>query len=157
MFRIILAFTIALVASAAPAPKAAPVSDGVIEGTIRAKFAKSKINEEHFKVTVKNGVALLEGKTSIPQRKGVATRLAKTGGAREVVNKIEVSEAARKQLADRLQKARTGKAAAPKAAAVTAPTPKPASKPSPTPAAITASAAAEPAQPPPLRRMQIKR
>ena len=57
-------------------------------------------------MSVKSGIATLEGKTDVPQRKGVATRLAKSGGAREVVNKIQISEAARKKLSDRLQKAR---------------------------------------------------
>src|SRR5688500_11412514 len=111
MFRILFALSATFLAAySAPAPKQAPASDSLVEAAIRAKYAKSKINEEHFTVTVKNGVALVEGKTSIPQRKGVATRLAKTGGAREVVNKIEVSEAARRQMAERLQKARTSKA-----------------------------------------------
>jgi hypothetical protein len=154
MFRIlfVLAAT-SLAAYAAPAPKPAPASDSLVEAAIRAKYAKSKINEEHFKVTVKNGVALIEGQTSIPQRKGVATRLAKTGGAREVVNKIEVSEAARKQMADRLQKARTGKAA-PKAKAAGATPAKTTAK----PASVTESAVLPvgPPQPPPFRRMQIK-
>jgi hypothetical protein len=115
----------------------------VVQAAIRAKFAKSKINEEHFKVTVNSGVALLEGRTSVPQRKGVATRLAKTGGARAVVNKIEVSEAARRQMTERLKKAREAKPAAKTTPAVAIAKP-------PAPAAPAAS------EPPPLRRMQIK-
>ena len=132
-----------LVVLAVSAFAAAPKPDATIEAAIRAKFAKSKISADNFRVTVKSGVAVLEGRTDIPQRKGVATRLAKTGGAREVVNKIQVGEAARKKLVDRLQKARDAKA-----------------KPKP-PATTTTSAAvtAAPAQsePAPIPRMQIKR
>jgi hypothetical protein len=167
MLRIILALTTSLLASGAVVSKPAGASDGTIEAAIRAKFAKSKINEEHFKVTVKSGIALLEGRTSVPQRKGVATRLAKTGGARAVVNKIEISEAARRQMADRLQKARARKATMPKAAALAerptpaaaAPNRKPvhAAAVTPRPIATPAAAAAVAAEPPALRRMQIKR
>jgi osmotically-inducible protein OsmY len=150
MLRILLTLASSILAFGAVVPKQAPANDAVVEAAIRAKFTKSKINEEHFKVTVRSGVALLEGKTSIPQRKGVATRLAKTGGAREVVNKIEVSEAARKQMTDRLQKARDRKAAALKSAA---PTNTLAAKPAAPIANAGASTTPEPA---PLRRMQLK-
>ncbi len=84
------------------------VPDAQIERTIRAKFAKSKINAEHFTVTVQNGVATVEGKTNVIQHKGVATRLSKTGGAVAVQNHIQVSEAAREKAADRLTQGRTG-------------------------------------------------
>ena len=50
---------------------------------------------EHFTVTVHNGVAFLEGKTNVIQHKGVATRLAKSGGAVAVKNNIQVSDAAK--------------------------------------------------------------
>jgi osmotically-inducible protein OsmY len=129
----LLVFLLSISAFAA----APPASDAVIEAAIRAKFAKSKISQDNFRVSVKSGVAVLEGKTDIPQRKGVATRLAKGGGAREVVNKIQIGEAARKKLSDRLQKARDSK-----------------TKPKP---AVSTSAAAAPPGPAPLPRMQIKR
>lgn len=137
--RVVLALILAISTFAASPPKVAPKtpppSDAVIEAAIRAKFAKSKISQDNFRVSVKSGVALIEGKTDIPQRKGVATRLAKTGGAREVVNKIQIGDAARKKLSDRLQKARESKAPRTTAAASTAPGP------------------SQPAAPP---RMQIK-
>jgi hypothetical protein len=130
----------------AAGPKAAPPTDAFVENTIRAKFAKSKINEDHFHVSVKSGVATLEGKTDIPQRKGVATRLAKTGGAREVINKIQIGEAARKKLTDRLQKARDSK-----------PKPKVAQSVAPSGAKAPVSSVTTAAAPtPPLRRMEIK-
>lgn len=134
---------------AATVPKPAASNDGMVEAAIRAKFAKSKINEEHFKVTVRSGVALLEGKTSVPQRKGVATRLAKTGGAREVVNKIEVSEAARKKMAERLQNGRDRKSAVPKLQPGSSVGSKASAPPVP-------ASQAPPAESPSLRRMQLK-
>src|SRR5262245_37974549 len=82
----------------APKPKTQPkLSDAQIESAIRAKFAKSKINADHFQVHVQGGVATLEGRTDVVQHKGTATRLAKTGGAVAVNNRIQVSDAARKK------------------------------------------------------------
>src|SRR5262249_29674187 len=95
---------------ATPAPKAsarpAVKPDSQIEATIRAKFAKSKINADKFQVHVQGGVATIEGKTNVIQHKGTATRLAKTGGAIAVNNHIEISEAARQKAADNLEKGR---------------------------------------------------
>lgn len=88
-----------------PNPKS---SDVQIERNIRAKFAKSKINVEHFTVTVQSGVATIEGKTNVIQHKGVATRLAKTGGALAVQNHIQISDEARAKAAAKLAKARGG-------------------------------------------------
>lgn len=147
--RAALLLIVASVAFAA-APKAPAASDAVVEAAIRAKFAKSKISEDQFRVSVKSGIATLEGKTDVAQRKGVATRLAKSGGAREVVNKIQISEAARKKLSDRLQKARESR---PKTASKTVqntPTVKP---PIAAAAVVPPPPAATPAQP---RRMEIR-
>jgi hypothetical protein len=138
--RSVLVFLVLVVSALAATPK----PDAAIEAAIRAKFAKSKISADNFRVSVKSGVAVLEGRTDIPQRKGVATRLAKTGGAREVVNKIQVGEAARKNLVDRLQKARDTKVK-PKQPAPTAT------------AAVAAAPAPAPSEPASIPRMQIKR
>jgi hypothetical protein len=156
--RSLLLLVAAAVAFAAP-PKPAPLNDAAIEAAIRAKFAKSKISEEHFKVSVKSGVALIEGKTDIPQRKGVATRLAKTGGAREVVNKIQIGEAARKKMSDRLaagRERRTAKTAAPEGSK-SAPKPPSQTSPPAKAAAVAPPPAVASAEPAPLKRMQIKR
>jgi hypothetical protein len=59
---------------------------------------------EHFTVTVQNGVATLEGKSNVIQHKGVATRLAKLGGAVAVKNHIQISEEAKAKALARLQK-----------------------------------------------------
>jgi hypothetical protein len=83
-------------------PKAVQTPDGLIEHRIQAKFAKSKINAEHFTVSVHGGVATIEGKTNVIQHKGVATRLAKTGGAVAVKNNIQVSAEARAKAAAKL-------------------------------------------------------
>jgi len=92
-----------------PAPqqagKPAP-SDVRLEAAIRAKFAKSKINADKFQVHVQGGVATIEGRTDVTQHKGVATRLAKTGGALAVNNHIQVSDAAKEKAAANLEKGR---------------------------------------------------
>jgi hypothetical protein len=141
---LLIASAVATLCAAPP-----PLGDSAIQAAIQAKFAKSKIGEDKFKVTVKAGVAYIEGKTDIPQRKGVATRLAKTGGAKEVVNRIEVGEAARRKLTERLQKAREAKPP-------TTPKPPAASVSKPV-AAAPSPVAAPTSDPAPLRRMQIKR
>jgi hypothetical protein len=78
--------------------------DAQIEHNIQQKFAKSKINAEHFTVSVKGGVATITGKTNVIQHKGVATRLARSGGATVVKNQIVVSDAAKAKAAAQLQK-----------------------------------------------------
>jgi hypothetical protein len=90
-----------------PAAAAAPKqTDSQIEAVIRAKFAKSKINEDKFTVRVQGGVATIEGRTDVLQHKGVATRLAKTGGAIAVNNHVQISDAARQKAAGNLEKGR---------------------------------------------------
>ena len=82
------------------------MSDAEVERTIRAKYARSKINADGFTVRVQGGIAYIDGKTNVVQHKGVATRMAKTGGAAAVVNKVQVSDAARQKLAAQLEKGR---------------------------------------------------
>jgi hypothetical protein len=81
-------------------------SDKEIEAIIRAKFAKSKIGADKFTVHVQGGVATIEGKTDVVQHKGVATRLAKTGGALAVNNRVQSSDAAKKKAAANLDEGR---------------------------------------------------
>ena len=91
-----------------PAAKSAPARqpDSQVEAAIRAKFAKSKINADKFQVHVQGGIATIEGRTDVIQHKGVATRLAKTGGASAVNNRIQISETAREKAAANLEKGR---------------------------------------------------
>jgi osmotically-inducible protein OsmY len=110
---VILISILQLLAQAAAAGEAAKnsttkpnSSDGEIERDIRARFAKSKISTNNFQVKVQNGVATLTGKTGVIQHKGVATRLAKLGGARSVNNKIEVSEEAKRKASENLSTGR---------------------------------------------------
>ena len=81
-------------------------SDVRLEAAIRAKFAKSKINADKFQVHVQGGVATIEGRTDVTQHKGVATRLAKTGGALAVNNHVQISDAAKEKAAANLEKGR---------------------------------------------------
>ena len=74
-------------------------TDLELENAIRQRFAKSKSAGDKFTVRVQNGVATIEGKTAVVQRKGSATRMAKTAGARQVVNKIQVADEARQEAA----------------------------------------------------------
>jgi hypothetical protein len=94
-------------ARSAKAPaKPARLSDADLEKAIRARFAGSKINSNHFQVRVQGGTATLEGKTDVIQHKGTATRLAKSAGAAVVVNRIQVSQAARDRANANLAKGR---------------------------------------------------
>jgi hypothetical protein len=128
VFRIILIVLIAAGAMAAQsktgatgatkaAPKAAPAQgaaaqgvsaqqDKAIEAVIRAKLAKSKVGKDGFSVRVQGGVAYWEGSTSVVQHKGAATRMAKTAGAKVVVNNIKVTDAAKQKAAENLEEGR---------------------------------------------------
>jgi hypothetical protein len=86
---------------AAPAKQAA-LTDAQLETAIRARFAKSKINEDKFQVRVQGGVATIEGRTDVIQHKGTATRLAKTAGAVAVNNHVQPSDAAKQKAAGNL-------------------------------------------------------
>ena len=110
-------FALALVSAvlSAQAPKTAPPKpataissqeDQRIEGVIRAKLAKSKIGKNGFTIRVQGGVAYWEGTTNVVQHKGTATRMAKTSGAKRVVNNIKVSDAAKAQAAENLDQGR---------------------------------------------------
>lgn len=84
-------------------------SDAQIQQTIDAKLAKSKIGADGFKVRVQGGVATWEGKTGVIQHKGAATRMARTSGAKTVVNNIQISDAARAKASGNFGKARVAK------------------------------------------------
>jgi hypothetical protein len=83
----------------------AAVSDAQIEANIRTKLAKSKIGKDGFKFRVQHGVVTWDGNTSVIQHKGSATRMAKTAGATQVVNNIQISAAAKAKAAANLKKA----------------------------------------------------
>jgi len=99
-----------------PLPQAAPAAgstrafsaqqDQEMEAAIRAKLAKSKIGKDGFTVRVQGGAAYWESTTGIVQHKGAATRMAKTAGARRVVNNIKVSDAAKQAASGNLDQGR---------------------------------------------------
>jgi hypothetical protein len=133
------------------AAKTPPKNDAAIESSIRARFSKSKIGANGFVVRVQNGVATVTGKTEVIQHKGVATRLAKAGGATAVVNKIEISAAARAKAAKKLAAVREERKPERKA--------EPASPAAKAPAQATASTPTSPPsapEPPAIRRAVIK-
>ncbi|HLX44722.1 MAG TPA: BON domain-containing protein [Bryobacteraceae bacterium] len=80
--------------------------DKAIEAAIRAKLDKSKIGKDGFKVHVQGGVATWEGSTDVLQHKGAATRMAKSAGAKAVVNNIKVSDEAKEKAAGNLDQGR---------------------------------------------------
>lgn len=93
--------------SPAAKPPAKPrLTDSQLEAAIRAKFAKSKINEDKFTVKVQGGIATIEGRTNVVQHKGVATRMSKTAGALAVNNRVQVSDEAKKKAAGNLAEGR---------------------------------------------------
>ncbi len=81
-------------------------SDAAIESAIKAKLARSKIGKDKLKVRVQGGIAYWEGNTDVVQHKGAATRMAKTAGAKAVVNKIMISDAARAKASANLENGR---------------------------------------------------
>jgi osmotically-inducible protein OsmY len=94
------------VATSHSAPVNSAQTDAQIEKAIRARFADSKINADKFEVHVQGGRATITGNTNVLQHKGVATRLARTAGATDVVNNIEPSDDAREKAAANLTKGR---------------------------------------------------
>src|ERR1700733_12482656 len=90
----------------ASAQGATAQQDKQIEATIRAKLAKSKIGKDGFTVRVQGGVAYWDGATTVVQHKGSATRMAKSAGAKSVVNNIKVTDAAKQKAADNLDEGR---------------------------------------------------
>ena len=96
----------------APPPKPVPgqgasaLQDKATESVIRAKLAKSKIGKDGFMVRVQGGVAYWDGSTNVVQHKGAATRMAKTAGAKKVVNNIKVSDAAKETASANLEQGR---------------------------------------------------
>jgi CubicO group peptidase (beta-lactamase class C family) len=84
---------------------AATPSDAQIDATIRAKLAKSKIGKDGFRFKVARGVVTWEGTTNVVQHKGSATRMARAAGAVQVINNIQVSDAAKAKAGASLKRA----------------------------------------------------
>jgi len=93
------AASIGVVKSAKPQIPQKTPADAQIERSIKTKLTKSKLNADHFTVSVTKGVATIEGSTNVMQHKGVMTRMAKSCGAVSVQNNIRVSDAAKAKAA----------------------------------------------------------
>ena len=123
LFAAVLSFGGAAATANAPSVNRAAVAgltDSQIESDIRLRLNRSpKISLDKFTVKVQGGIATFEGKTNVIQHKGVATRMAKSAGARAVVNRIQISEEARRKAAQRLAAGRAKKAAQTETAAQT--------------------------------------
>jgi len=115
VLRIILLLALAL--SSAPAQtksqtKAPPPQgttapqDVQIESAIRTRLAKSVIGKDGLTVRVQGGVAYWDGTTNVVQHKGAATRMAKSAGAKKVVNNIKVGDDAKQKAAGNLEQGR---------------------------------------------------
>lgn len=91
--------------SASTAQHGITPSDAQIEATIRTKLAKSKIGKDGFRFRVQHGVVTWDGATNVIQHKGSATRMARSAGAAQVVNNIQISSSAKAKAAANLKKA----------------------------------------------------
>lgn len=89
----------------AAAGKAKPdLRDAALRDAILARFAKSKSAPEHFQVHVQGRTATITGKTDIVQHKASATRMAKSAGAVQVINNIQVSAAGKAKAGEGLRR-----------------------------------------------------
>ena len=89
------------------APQAAGATQDVqVEAAIRARLAKSVIGKDGLTVRVQGGVAYWDGTTNVVQHKGAATRMAKSAGAKKVVNNIKVGDDAKQKAAGNLDQGR---------------------------------------------------
>ena len=104
-------------------PKVFP-TDTQIEGQLHDRLAKSVVGKDGFTASVKGGVVYWAGSTNVAQHKGAATRIAKSSGARRVVNNIVVKKGGAKK-----QVAAAAKPSSP--AAIAPPAPLPTSAPAP--------------------------
>jgi osmotically-inducible protein OsmY len=89
-----LGFSLPVIASSPKTVHIQPgvhVSDSQLESTIQTKLAKSKIGKDGFRFKVSHGIVTWEGSTHIGQHKGAATRMARTSGAVQVINNIQVA------------------------------------------------------------------
>ena len=66
-------------------------TEAEVQKCIEDKLKGGALKDDGITVKVSNGVATLEGKTSVPGHKGGATQIAKGCGAQKVTNNITVT------------------------------------------------------------------
>jgi hypothetical protein len=93
MSRFLVLF-IAALAALAQVPPQPTSTDAQIEAQLHDRLTKSVIGKDGFVAKVKAGIVYWEGTTTVAQHKGAATRMAKSSGARRVVNNIKVNKKA---------------------------------------------------------------
>jgi len=94
-------------AKAPPPPQGTTAPQDIqIEADIRARLAKSVIGKDGLTVRVQGGVAYWDGTTNVVQHKGAATRMAKSAGAKKVVNNIKIGDDAKQKAAGNLEQGR---------------------------------------------------
>lgn len=64
--------------------------DALIASRLKAKMSRSKLKADGLQYRVEGGTVEWSGTVNIPQRKGAATRMAKSAGAKRVLNRIVV-------------------------------------------------------------------
>ena len=113
MLRLILLLALALSSAfaqtkskASPPQGTTAPQDVQIETEIRTRLAKSVIGKDGLTVRVQGGVAYWDGTTNVVQHKGAATRMAKSAGAKKVVNNIKVGDDAKQKAAGNLEQGR---------------------------------------------------
>jgi BON domain len=113
VLRIILLLALALSSASAQTKAKAPPPQGTtapqdvqLEAAIRTRLAKSVIGKDGLTVRVQGGVAYWDGTTNVVQHKGAATRMAKSAGAKKVINNIKVGDDAKQKAAGNLEEGR---------------------------------------------------
>ncbi len=89
MLRLLLFLALLIPANATVA------EDARITNKIKTKLSLSKLRSDSLQYKVHDGIVEWSGTVHIPQRKGVATRMAKSAGASRVVNRIVVQSSAK--------------------------------------------------------------
>jgi osmotically-inducible protein OsmY len=69
----------------------AALTDAQIERALKARLGRSKLAADKLEFAVHGGVVEWNGTVRVPQRKGAATRMAKSAGAAKVVNRIKIA------------------------------------------------------------------
>lgn len=64
--------------------------DALIASRLKSKMARSRLKSDGLQYRVEGGTVEWSGTVKIPQRKGAATRMAKSAGAKRVLNRIVV-------------------------------------------------------------------